>query len=164
MRQRIEATASRYAWLVCEVDAQVAGYAYASTFHERVAYRWAVAVSIYLASGHRRTGMGMALYTALLPLLRLQGFLSAYAGIALPNEGSVGLHERLGFALAGSFPTAGYKQGAWRDVGWWRLELGPHEGAPREPLSTAEASQLPGWSEAIAAGEALLHGGASQET
>ena len=68
---------------------------------------------------------GRALYETLFSLLRLQGFYVAHAGITLPNAASVGLHEALGFQPVGVYPAVGWKFGAWRDVGWWRLPLQP---------------------------------------
>ncbi len=60
----------------------------------------------------------------------------ACAGITLPNEASVGLHESLGFLPVGVYREIGWKQGAWRDVGWWQLELSPPSvGRPPEPIS-----------------------------
>jgi phosphinothricin acetyltransferase len=97
-------------------------------------------VSVYVDAAHRRSGAGRALYDALLELLRLQGIHSACAGITLPNEASVGLHEALGFALVGVYRNIGWKAGAWRDVGWWQLELQPPEGAPAEPRSPERLS------------------------
>lgn len=71
----------------------------------------------------KRTGIGWALYGELLPLLRELGYCQAFAGITLPNDASVGLHQALGFTPVGVFRNVGYKLGAWRDVGWWQLEL-----------------------------------------
>jgi phosphinothricin acetyltransferase len=83
-------------------------------------------VSVYVHAQQRKRGLGRRLYTALFELLRLQGFYSAYAGIALPNEASVQLHEALGFVPIGVYRAVGYKLGAWRDVGWWQCDLLPH--------------------------------------
>jgi L-amino acid N-acyltransferase YncA len=123
-------------WLVADVDGEVAGYAYASLHRQRAAYRWSVDCSVYLAAAYHRRGFGTSLYDRLFDELRDLGYLTAYAGIALPNEASVGLHERLGFTLVGVYRNVGYKNGQWLDVGWWakplRSEL-PHEPAePRE--------------------------------
>ena len=79
-----------------------------------------------------------------------------HAGIALPNDASVGLHQALGFRLVGVYPAVGFKLGRWCDVGWWQLELAPRVGTPAEPLSTAAARALAGWGPALASGEALL--------
>lgn len=138
--QRIEAVTRTYPYLVFEEDEAPIGYAYAAPFAERAAYRWSVAVAVYVGPGAQRRGIGRRLYGALLPILARQGFRAAYAGIALPNPASVGLHEAMGFALVAAFPEIGFKRGAWLDVGWWRLALqgaGADGGAPAEPIPFA---------------------------
>lgn len=77
--------------------------------------------------------MGRSLYAELLPILTKQGFNADYAGIALPNAGSVGPHERLGIRHIGTFPQVGFKLGQWHDVGDWRLELGTPSNSPSDP-------------------------------
>jgi phosphinothricin acetyltransferase len=139
-------------WLVWD-DGAVAGYAYASRHRDRAAYQWSVDVSVYVDQGRRRRGIAAGLYRSLFALLRLQGFCAAHAGIALPNAASVGLHESLGFRPIGVYPQVGYKLGAWRDVGWWQLPLGPRAAEPAPPLGLAEALRLPGWADALATGE-----------
>ena len=134
MRRRIEHTLPDFPWLIREIDGRVAGYAYASRHRERLAYRWSVDVSCYTHADHRRRGVGAALYRALLEILRRQGFVNAYAGIALPNEASVALHEAVGFKPIGVYAKVGYKHGAWRDVGWWAREIAVPVGAPAEPI------------------------------
>lgn len=133
MRTRMARILPDYPWLVFEDEGAVVGYAYASPHAERAAYRWAVDVAVYLAPGVHRRGVGRALYGALLDLLARQGFHAAYAGIALPNEKSVGLHEAMGFGHIGTFAEVGYKFGVWHDVGWWRRPLGGGA-APAEPI------------------------------
>ena len=115
-------------------DGAVAGYAYGTEHRTRRAYRWTVEVTIYLADGYRGRGIGRALYSALLELLARQGLRTAVAGITLPNPASVALHEACGFETVGVYRRVGYKQGEWRDVGWWQLDLAPGaEGSPAEP-------------------------------
>src|SRR5205085_9095735 len=97
MEDRITAALSFAPWLVCVDGERVDGYAYASRHRERAAYRWCVDVSVYVHNGCRRVGVGRALYTSLMALLRLQGFYAAHAGITLPNDASIRLHESLGF-------------------------------------------------------------------
>lgn len=125
--------AAAHAWLVLEDEGLIVGYAYAGTFHPRAAYRWACEVSVYLARGFERRGGGRALYAVLLPLLRERGFTSAIAGMTLPNPGSVGLHESLGFEVVGTYRDIGFKGGEWHDVAWTQLELAPASTSPREP-------------------------------
>jgi L-amino acid N-acyltransferase YncA len=133
MRRRITETSARYPWLVTEVEGRVAGYAYASEHRQRAAYRWAVDVAVYVEPGHQRRGLGRGLYGALLELLARQGVQVACAGITLPNEASVRLHEAVGFEPVGVYRRIGWKDGAWRDVGWWQRELiAAGRGSPRE--------------------------------
>jgi L-amino acid N-acyltransferase YncA len=131
---RIERYGASHAWLVAEREGRVVGYAYATAFNERPAYRWSTSVSVYVAEGESGRGVGRALYGALFERLRGRGFRMACAGITLPNEASCGLHESLGFELVGVNREIGWKDGAWHDVGWYQLELAPAgEGPPPEP-------------------------------
>ncbi len=134
MRKRIETTLPRLPWLVCEADAQVMGYAYASKHRERAAYQWSVDVSVYVAEGARGRGLGRKLYTPLLGILEDLGYYSALAGIVLPNPASVGLHETMGFRPIGVYHNIGYKLGAWRDVGWWQRQLREYVTEPEPPM------------------------------
>lgn len=134
MAARIERYAATHLWLVAEREGEVAGYAYATAFNERPAYRWSTSVSVYVGEGARRRGVGRDLYEALFERLRERGFRMACAGITLPNEASVALHEGLGFERVGVNREIGWKAGAWRDVAWYQLELAPAgEGPPPEP-------------------------------
>jgi L-amino acid N-acyltransferase YncA len=135
-RDRMVSYMATHPWLVFEADGRVVGYTCASKLRPRAAYRWAVEVTIFVAPSHRRTGAGRRLYTELLERLRRQGFQVACAGIALPNEASVGLHRAMGFEPVGVYKRIGWKAGAWHDVGWWQLELSPAtDAAPAEPSS-----------------------------
>jgi L-amino acid N-acyltransferase YncA len=130
---RITKTLQTYPYLVAEEQGEIKGYAYASQHRARPAYRWAVDVTVYIAESVRRQGVGRELYGTLLSILEKQGFHSAYAGIAQPNEGSVGLHESLGFTQIGMYPEVGFKLGKWHDVGYWRLGLNQAT-PPLEPI------------------------------
>ncbi|MEM4782128.1 MAG: N-acetyltransferase family protein, partial [Halalkalicoccus sp.] len=81
MAARIAQKTVRYPWLVCDLDG-VVGYASAGAHRDREAYRWSVDVSVYVDPAHHRRGIARALYTALFALVRNQGFVTAYAGIA----------------------------------------------------------------------------------
>jgi L-amino acid N-acyltransferase YncA len=132
--RRIESVSAEYPWLVAEQDGVAAGYAYACRHRERAAYRWTCEVTIYLADGFRGRGIGKQLYRTLFDLLARQGLRTALAGITLPNDASVGLHESCGFQLVGIYRNIGYKAGQWRDVGWWQLELpAANEDPPPDP-------------------------------
>lgn len=111
-------------WLVITDDAgEVVGYAHASKWKGRCAYRYSVETTVYLAPGLGGRGLGRALYTALLAALRERGLHVAIAGIALPNAASVALHETLGFEPAGRFREVGWKFEQWLDVGYWQRRL-----------------------------------------
>ncbi len=110
-------------WLVAEINGEVAGYAYASSHRQRAAYRWSADCSVYVEDTFHRQGVGRLLYERLFAEMKDLGYLSMYAGIALPNPSSVGLHERVGFTLVGVYRNVGFKHGRWLDVGWWVLPL-----------------------------------------
>jgi L-amino acid N-acyltransferase YncA len=109
--------------LAAETNGQLVGYAYGSTHRERSAYKRSVETSVYVAQGLHGKGIGRSLYEALLPKLAEKGYCNAFAGIALPNEASIGVHRAVGFEPIGMFPRVGYKFGAWRDVAWFYRKL-----------------------------------------
>jgi L-amino acid N-acyltransferase YncA len=123
IRKRIAELTPRYPWLVFEADGSVLGYAYASQHRSRHAYQWSADVSLYIHEKARNRHVGRALYTALFDLLRRQGYFNAYAGITLPNPGSVRLHESMGFTNVGVYSQVGFKFGRWHDVVWLQLRL-----------------------------------------
>jgi phosphinothricin acetyltransferase len=135
LARRIELISCTHPWLVADDDGEVVGYAYASAHRDRAAYRWAADVAVYVAPNRRGQGIGRALYGALLPLLARQGLRIVCAGITLPNDASVALHESFGMELVGIYRRIGWKAGAWHDVGWWQAELAPpaDAGPPSEP-------------------------------
>ena len=120
-------------WMAAERDGAVVGYAYAAPHNARAAYRWSVSCSVYLAAEERGAGTGRALYERLLAELHPLGYVTAFAGIALPNPASVGLHTGLGFTPVGVYRAAGFKAGRWHDVGWWQLPLQEPPADPLEP-------------------------------
>jgi L-amino acid N-acyltransferase YncA len=125
--------ASAIAWFAGEDDGRVTGYAYASRFHPRAAYRWACEVSVYLEPNRRGKGAGRALYDVLLPHLAERGYRSAIGGITLPNPASERLHQALGFEPVGTYRRIGYKLGAWHDVHWTQKTLATGDAPPAEP-------------------------------
>ncbi|QLD86800.1 N-acetyltransferase family protein [Natronomonas halophila] len=128
---RIADTVETYPWFVAERDGEVVGYAYGGKLRKRAAYRWVVELSVYVDRERRRTGVGSALYRALLSTLEQQGFQSAYGVVTLPNPESVAFHEELGFERTAFLPESGYKLGEWHDVAWFERALG--EGRPENP-------------------------------
>jgi L-amino acid N-acyltransferase YncA len=136
VERRIETGRDRYPWLVFEKDQTVLGYAYASAHRARTAYQWSVEVSVYVHPQAHRRGIGRALYTALLDLLRRQHYVNAYAGITLPNPASLALHRSLGFEPIGVYRGIGFKFDRWHDVAWLHLRLGDDTRRPLEPGPT----------------------------
>ena len=121
--ERLAAVSAHNPWLVTDVDRQVAGYAYASAFRTRPAYRATRETTVYVADWARGRRVGTTLVTALLDALSAQGVHQVIAGIALPNPASVALHERLGYEYVGTFPAVGRKFDRWHDLGFWQRAL-----------------------------------------
>lgn len=135
MAERMRRVLARLPWLVAEDESGlVVGYAYASSHRERAAYRWSVDISVYVDPAWHRRGIGRLLYDELLERLRGQGLVNVYAGVTLPNDGSVALHEAIGMTRVGIYQRVGYKLGAWRDVAWFEMRLAePAANPPAEP-------------------------------
>jgi phosphinothricin acetyltransferase len=123
MARRIGAVTEKWPWFVWEEQGAISGYAYATMWKERSAYRFSVESTVYVAVNRIRRGIGAALYRELLPELGRRGAHYVVGGIALPNEASVALHEKLGFTKIGHFVEVGFKHGHWVDVGYWALLL-----------------------------------------
>ena len=126
-------TTPRLPWLVAVRANAVVGYCYASRHRARASYRWSADVSVYVAPSERGHGVGRLLYSELLPLVRSLGYVSVFAGIALPNDASVGFHEAFGLTPVGVYRHVGFKHNAWRDVGWWQLTFSDPPEQPAEP-------------------------------
>ena len=127
---RIARISRVYPYLVCAVDGEIVGYAYALRYREREAYRYSVEVSIYIAQAHHGCGIARALYDELFAQLAQLGYCNAYAVCTLPNEKSVRFHEKCGFEMIGIHHKTGYKFGQWLDVLWMERALCAH---PKEP-------------------------------
>jgi phosphinothricin acetyltransferase len=123
MMRRIAETTAEFPWLVPELDDSMMGYAYASSWKRRSAYRFAVESTIYLAPEFHGRGLGSELYRALIVDMRARGFHCAIGGISMPNPASIALHEKLGYKHIGQFREVGWKFGRWVDVGYWELLL-----------------------------------------
>ncbi len=122
MARRIETVLAAHEWLVLERGGKLLGFAYASRFRERAAYAHATESTIYLRHGLEGQGLGGLLYGELVRRTFARGYRHMVGAIALPNEASVRLHERLGFRKVGHLDRIGYKLGRWVDVGSWQLE------------------------------------------
>ncbi len=110
-------------WIVLMADDELIGYACAVPWKWRTAYRHSVETTIYLRQGHLGHGLGVKLYAELIARLRAAGMHTAMGGIALPNDPSVALHEKLGFEKVAHFAEVGNKFDRWVDVGYWQLML-----------------------------------------
>ena len=124
-----------YPWLVAEEGGALLGYALSSCFRHRSAYRWAVETGVYVAPDAQRRGVARALLVELVRVLTERGFVTAIASISLPNAASAGLHEALGYKLAGTIKAPGYKLGEWVDIGYWQRDLAERKVPPAEPAA-----------------------------
>lgn len=123
MAQRIEEISAEFPWLVYEEQGRILGYAYASKWRIRKAYQHSVESSVYIAQDSGGKGIGTLLYQTLIAELSKQSVHAVLGGIALPNPGSVALHEKVGFVKVGHLPQVGRKFDQWLDVGYWQLLL-----------------------------------------
>ncbi|HEY9023246.1 MAG TPA: arsenic resistance N-acetyltransferase ArsN2 [Burkholderiaceae bacterium] len=131
-RARIEKISAKYPWLVALDDrGEVAGFAHANTHRDAPSYQWSVNTSIFIREDSRGLGLGLTLYAGLHRQLVELGYLRAFAGVALPNAGSVALHEATGYERLGVYEKVGFKQGRWRDVAWFQKAL---QALPDDPL------------------------------
>lgn len=142
MWRRMSTALAHHVGLVAEDSGQIHGYAYAGKYREKPAYRWSTETTIYVRNGSRGKGVGRLLYGSLLRILSAQNYRRAFAGIALPNEGSIALHEAVGFRHIGTNPEAGFKLGHWRDLGWWSFPLNSGDGEPPPPLTLKQLGDL----------------------
>jgi len=123
MARRIADVGARFPWLVWDDGGAAAGWAYATAWKTRSAYRFSVETTVYVAASHQGRGLGAALYGELIAELRARKLHSAVGGIALPNPASIALHEKLGFKKIAQFAQIGRKLDRWIDVGYWQLIL-----------------------------------------
>ncbi|MFP8965536.1 arsinothricin resistance N-acetyltransferase ArsN1 family B [Pokkaliibacter sp. CJK22405] len=123
MEERTSGHPATHPWLVATINEQLIGYAYATPWKTRSAYRFSVETSVYLSHFHVGQGTGKQLYLSLIAAIKASGFHRLNAGIALPNEASIGLHEHLGFIKVAHFTEVGFKHNRWIDVGYWEKAL-----------------------------------------
>ncbi len=140
-QERIGRITEQFPWLVCEIDGEIAGYAYGSKHGERAAYRWSADLSVYINEKYHRRGIATALYKAVMELLRLQGYYTVYAGVSTPNEKSEAFHTAFGFRNLGEFKNVGYKLGKWRGVAWYELPLAEYIEEPVETMAIGTIMQ-----------------------
>jgi phosphinothricin acetyltransferase len=140
MQSRITEVAKKYPWLVYEEQGRILGYAYATTFRAREAYTWTAESTVYVDRQCHGQGIGKRLYTHLFGALKDQGICNVIAGITLPNDSSVRIHESFGFRAVARLTNAGFKLGRWWDVGYWQLEIA--KPSSPKPLGAPEFRSL----------------------
>ena len=133
-QQRIISNLKERPWLVCEINNEIAGYAYAGKHRDRKGYQWCTEPSVYISEKYYGFGIAHALYSALFDILRIQGYVNAYAVITLPNDRSIAFHKKFGFDHLTIYKKIGYKLGQWHDVGWMQYEIEPHKIGPEDPI------------------------------
>lgn len=121
--ERLQGHQKTHPWIVAWQDDVCLGYAYATPWKSRAAYRWSAEVTVYVNASVHRTGVGRKLYEHLFELLEKQGICNLIAGITMPNDGSVAFHESLGFVKCAEFADVGYKFEKWHSVGYWERRL-----------------------------------------
>ena len=128
--------------VACTADGRLAGYACAHPWHTRRAFAWDVETTVYCAPDVLGQGTGRKLYTALLDLLRRQGYHNAFALITRPNPQSDAFHKALGFTRYGVEKNSGYKFGRWLDLGYWAYELNPPADPPAPVRLQLDAAEV----------------------
>jgi L-amino acid N-acyltransferase YncA len=123
MRSRIEQVSAKFPWLVYEEENRIEGYAYATEWRPRTAYRYSAETTVYLKPQSTNKGIGTALYKSLIEEMKALQVHSLIGGIALPNNSSIALHEKLNFKKVAHFTEVGFKLNKWVDVAYWQLLL-----------------------------------------
>jgi len=119
-RRMREVQSASLPWLVAEEAGEVVGYAHATPWKTRSAYRFSVESTVYLAPGRAGRGIGSMLYARLIPILEAGGVHTVIGGVALPNQASIALHEKFGFTKVAHFQQVGFKFQRWIDVAYWQ--------------------------------------------
>jgi len=140
-QKRIADYLINWPWVVCEIDGVIAGYAYGAKYRERTAYQWCIESSIYIHDNFQKRNIGKTLYTALIEILKQQGYRNVYAVINLPNDKSVQFHESCGFTYFATYEKVGYKLGKWKNVGWWQLVINEFGMEPDAPIKFSELNK-----------------------
>ena len=142
-KKRIEGILEDCPFLVCEINKQVVGYAYASEYRARASYRWNREVTVYVRDGFFRRNIAGALYKALFEILKEQHIANVLAIITLPNEASIKFHESFGFVACAVFNKVGFKLNRWHHVGWWELSfVDNEEHIPQETIPFSSIKEM----------------------
>ena len=142
IRYKIAKLGAVLPFLVAEEDEEVLGYAYATRYGSKPAFRWSLQDSIYLREDARGRGLGSRLLAALLKLLWELGYVKVYAVVTPPNRAGMALHEKLGFTPLCRFSNTAFKLGAWHDTDWMELTLRAPSNFPRSRLSSPWPSPI----------------------
>lgn len=134
-QDRFSSITEQFPWLVCSIDGELAGFAYASAAFKRAAYQWDADMTVYLDARFHRMGVATSLYSCLIDLLKLQGYYNLYAVISADNTASVNFHRHFGFNDIGIFHKTGYKMGTWIDVLWMEKSIRHHNPEPAPAIS-----------------------------
>lgn len=137
-KSRIQNTLPKFPYIVCEVNGKPVGYAYAHSYRSRAAYNWGAELSIYVDINAHHGGIGTALYTALIALLKAMNYQTVYGIVTYPNPKSEKLHEKMGFTNCGTLKKCGYKLGQWVDIVNYELEIGSFPNQPPELLTVSD--------------------------
>ena len=123
-----------YPVFVFEADHKAVGFAAFGSFREWPAYKYTVENSIYVHPDYRRRGIARQLMEQLITVAAEQQYATMVAGIDSQNEGSIRLHEQLGFKNVGTIQKAGFKFGRWLDLTFYQLMLS----GPAHPVEAEE--------------------------
>ncbi len=147
--ERINNILNKFPYVVAVENNKIIGYAYASSFKDRVAYDWAVETTIYLRQDCQGKGVGKKLYLALEKILKRQNILNLNACIAYTStenenltNASMHFHERLGYKKVAHFTKCGYKLGKWYDMIWMEKIIGEHSAIPKPVVPISELQAL----------------------
>jgi phosphinothricin acetyltransferase len=125
IKRRIAAVSAKYPWFVREENGEILGYAYANSYRDRSAYRYAAELSIYLKEDRLGEGIGSGLFERLLSELKETKLHALVSAITLPNDRSIALQKKFGFREIACFAEIGFKFGKWLDVAYWELVITP---------------------------------------
>lgn len=137
-QERFRSISGWFPWLLCEVEGELAGYAYASAAFERAAYQWDADLSVYLSPRFHRLGIASQFYGCLEQLLALQGYFKLYALVTSENERSLKFHRARGFQEVATFRRTGYKFGRWHGVTWLERDIGGSEFPEAAPCAFSQ--------------------------
>lgn len=122
------------AWIVCEIDKQIAGYAYSAPLFERAAFNWDTEFSIYLNENYHSKHIGTALYHCLLDIAKLQGYYNIYSLIESSNTPSIEMHKKFGFKEISVMNNIGFKHNAWRSLTWLLMQIHEYDNPKSRPI------------------------------